>query len=104
MFTICWSVKGGSGTTVVAAGLAVLLSRSSPVVALDLAGDLPAALGVAEPPGPGVLEWLAAAPDIGVEALLSLGAVSGALRVVPMGAGGGSIEQARWATLAEGLA
>ncbi len=90
MFTICWSVKGGSGTTVVAAGLAVLLRRTaSQVVALDLAGDLPAALGVAEPPGPGVHEWLAAAPDVGVEALLSLGSICDGIRIVATGAGGG---------------
>jgi Cellulose biosynthesis protein BcsQ len=57
----CWSSKGGSGTTVVAAALAVVLSRSSPAGALvvDLAGDVPAVLGMAdEPDGAGVAEWL----------------------------------------------
>jgi hypothetical protein len=57
----CWSSKGGSGTTVVAAALAVVLSKSSPAGALvvDLAGDVPAVLGVAdEPEGAGVAEWL----------------------------------------------
>ena len=105
MFTICWSVKGGSGTTVVVAGLAVLLRRTtSQVVALDLAGDLPAALGVPEPPGPGVHEWLAAAPDVGVEALLSLGSICDGIQIVATGGGGGPAEPSRWATLAEGLA
>jgi MinD-like ATPase involved in chromosome partitioning or flagellar assembly len=105
VFTICWSIKGGSGTTVVAAGLAVLLRRSQQqVVALDLAGDLPAALGVAEPPGPGVRDWLAAAPDVGVDALLSLGSVSDGVQVVPTGSGNASAEPSRWASLAEGLA
>jgi MinD-like ATPase involved in chromosome partitioning or flagellar assembly len=58
----CWSVKGGSGTTVVAACLALLLARSSPTGALlvDLGGDAPAALGIGEPTGPGVADWLEA--------------------------------------------
>lgn len=64
---VCWSVKGGSGTTVVAAMLALTLARRAPTRLVDLAGDLPAALGVAEPSGPGVGDWLAdpgAAPDV----------------------------------------
>jgi hypothetical protein len=56
----CWSVKGGSGTTVVAAALALHLARTSgPVLLADLAGELPAALGLPEPHGPGAGEWLA---------------------------------------------
>jgi MinD-like ATPase involved in chromosome partitioning or flagellar assembly len=104
VLTVCWSVKGGSGTTVVAAGLAVLLRGSvDPVVAVDLAGDLPAALGVAEPPGPGVQEWLAAAPDVGVDALLSLGAIADGVHVVPWGSPADALDPVRWATLADGL-
>jgi MinD-like ATPase involved in chromosome partitioning or flagellar assembly len=104
VLTVCWSVKGGSGTTVVAAGLAVVLRGPvDPVVAVDLAGDLPAALGVAEPTGPGVQEWLAAASDVGVDALLSLGARAEGLQVVPWGAPAGPVEPLRWAVLGEGL-
>lgn len=61
MLVCCWSSKGGSGTTVVAAALAVVLSRSCPTGALivDLAGDVPAVLGLAdEPAGSGVADWL----------------------------------------------
>ena len=67
MLTCCWSVKGGSGTTVVAASLG-LLAASAPAGALlvDLAGDIPAALGLPQPAGPGVRDWLSA--DAGVEA------------------------------------
>lgn len=64
---VCWSVKGGSGTTVVAAMLALTLASRTPTRLVDLAGDLPATLGVAEPSGPGVLDWLAdrdATPDV----------------------------------------
>jgi MinD-like ATPase involved in chromosome partitioning or flagellar assembly len=62
MLFACWSVKGGSGTTTVAAALAVLLADSSPHGALliDAAGDLPAVLGLPEPEGPGLADWLAA--------------------------------------------
>jgi hypothetical protein len=56
----CWSSKGGSGTTVVAAALAVVLSKLSASGALlvDLAGDVPAVLGLTDPEGAGVSEWL----------------------------------------------
>jgi hypothetical protein len=56
----CWSVKGGSGTTVVAAGLALLSARIGPVTLVDLGGELPAVLGLPEPSGPGVADWLRA--------------------------------------------
>lgn len=58
---LCWSAKGGSGTTVVAATLGLVSSRRSPSLLVDLAGDVPAALGVAEPAGPGVADWLTSA-------------------------------------------
>lgn len=63
MLRTLWSVKGGSGATVVAAGMGVALAqRSEQVLLVDLAGDLPATLGMPEPAGPGVRDWLAA-PD-----------------------------------------
>jgi len=57
----CWSVKGGSGTTVVSVALALVLARSSPdgALLLDLAGDAPAVLGLPEPSGPCTADWLA---------------------------------------------
>jgi hypothetical protein len=54
--TLCWAAKGGSGTTVVTAALALSLPR--PVAVVDLAGDLPAVFGLPEPGGPGVQDWL----------------------------------------------
>jgi MinD-like ATPase involved in chromosome partitioning or flagellar assembly len=62
MLFACWSVKGGSGTTVVAAALALVLAESSSegVLLVDVAGDLPAVLGLKEPEGPGLADWLAA--------------------------------------------
>ena len=88
MLTCCWSVKGGSGTTVVAASLG-LLAASAPAGALlvDLAGDLPAALGLPQPNGPGVRDWLTSEAGVEADAIdhLSEPATPG-LRVVPAGA------------------
>ncbi len=90
MIVTCWSVKGGSGTTVVAAALALMLARRSPegVLAVDLGGDLPTALGVPDPPGPGVLEWLAAGPEVAPDALERLAVPAGpGLRLLARGSG-----------------
>lgn len=67
----CWSVKGGSGTTVVASALALVLARGSgnEVLMVDLAGDVPAALGMPEPEGPGLSEWMGAGDDVPVDGL-----------------------------------
>jgi hypothetical protein len=67
----CWSTKGGAGTTVVSASLGLLLAATSgAALAVDLAGDLPAALGLRVPPAaPGVAGWLAAAPEVPPDAL-----------------------------------
>jgi Mrp family chromosome partitioning ATPase len=71
VFVSCWSAKGGSGTTVVAAGLALLLARSHPegVLFVDLAGDGPPVLGSPEPEGPGVSDWLAAGDAVPADGL-----------------------------------
>lgn len=88
MLVTCWSVKGGSGTTVVAAALAVLLARRATEGALlvDAGGDAPAVLGVAEPAGPGLHDWLAA-PGATADALPHLEVeVAAGLRLLPRGA------------------
>ena len=90
MVTACWSLKGGSGTTVVAAGLALSIQRriGRPVLLVDLAGDLPAALGLPEPTGPGVAEWLAAGPSVPPDALARLeGPVAPGLALLHRGTG-----------------
>ncbi|MDP8975827.1 MAG: hypothetical protein M3N28_05575 [Actinomycetota bacterium] len=90
MLVACWSAKGGSGTTVVAAALGHVLARSSPagVLLVDLGGDLPAALGLPEPGGPGVSDWLAAGEDVPVDALDRLTVDSGeGFGLLPRGRG-----------------
>ncbi|HEY8527036.1 MAG TPA: hypothetical protein VIL48_18840 [Acidimicrobiales bacterium] len=71
MLVACWSVKGGSGATVVAASLALLVAERAPGGALfaDLAGDGPAVLGLPEPSSPGLAGWLASGADVPADAL-----------------------------------
>lgn len=109
MLVACWSPKGGSGTTVVACGLALTVARRSPQGALlvDLAGDVPAALGLSdahEPAAAGVGEWLAAAEDVPAAALarLEVPVTGSVLRVLPRGAD--VANAARGDALAEALA
>ncbi len=56
MFTILSSPKGGCGTSVVAASLAIVSSSSTPTLLVDLAGDQAAILGMPEPPI-GLSDW-----------------------------------------------
>lgn len=90
MLIACWSPKGGTGTTVVACGLALVLARSQPpaggVLLADLSGDVPAVLGVPTPASPGLVDWLAAGPDVPGEALARLEVDAGpGLRLLPWG-------------------
>jgi hypothetical protein len=90
VFAACFSAKGGSGTTVVAAALAVVLARRDRDGALlvDLAGDAPAALGLPEPSGPGLTDWLAAGAGVPADGLARLELdAGGGLRLLARGAG-----------------
>lgn len=90
MLIACWSPKGGTGTTVVSCGLALVLARSRPapagVLIADLSGDVPAVLGTPTPATPGLVDWLAAGADVPAEALGRLEIEAGpALRLLPWG-------------------
>ncbi len=91
MLVSCWSAKGGVGTTVVAGALALLMSRTHPlgVLMVDLGGDVPAVLGMAEPETPGVADWLAAGPDVPADGLarLEVEACTADVALLPRGAG-----------------
>jgi hypothetical protein len=71
----CWAAKGGMGTTVVASSLALVLARRgmADVLLVDLAGDVPAVLGLpGADRGQGVADWLAAGDGAPADALARL--------------------------------
>lgn len=99
MISICFAAKGGSGTTVVTASMAI--AATGPMLAVDLAGDLPAVLGLAEPDGPGALDWLrSSAPPVRLGSLLT--SATCGLTVLPRGAPG-PVPVERWPALAAWL-
>ena len=99
--TVCWSAKGGSGTTVVAAALA--LGSAIDSLLIDLDGELPAALGVPEPSGQGLSDWFAS--DAPERSVLELAVdVEPTTRLVPRGPSPIPRESARWPALRSFLA
>jgi len=93
----CWAAKGGAGTTVVATALARLLAGEAPGGALlaDLAGDVPAVLGLPDPDGPGLADWLAAGEGVPPDALGRLEVEGPAgLRVLPWAGGPPAVSEA----------
>ncbi len=90
MLIACWSTKGGVGTSVVAAALALLLGRTADrgVVLADLAGDGPAVLGLPEPVSPGLAGWLSAGSRVPADALARIEIeVAPGLALLPRGDG-----------------
>jgi hypothetical protein len=86
----CWSIKGGSGVTVVAAALTLMLARRAPggAVLADMVGDGPAVLGVSEPRSPGLAGWLASGDDVPADALARIEVRAGrGIGLLPRGAG-----------------
>lgn len=89
MFSAYWAVKGGAGTSVLAAAHALAAARSHHTVLVDLDGDLGAVLGVDLDGGAaGVSDWLRAGHEVpadGLERLLV--PVTHRLWLLPRGAG-----------------
>lgn len=88
MTIVCWSVKGGSGTTVTATSLARVLAdrHGSGALLVDTAGDALLVLGQEEVKTRGVRTWLASADDVSSDALDLLTIDAGRnLRVLPAG-------------------
>ncbi len=89
MLVACWSAKGGSGTTVVAAALALSFARApGGAVLADLAGDAPCVLGLPEPDGPGLADWLRAGDAVPADALKRIESEAApGLALLPRGTG-----------------
>lgn len=114
MIVLCHTAKGGCGTTTVAASLGIL-DPHRPTLLVDLAGDLPLALGLDAGDRPGVIDWLRsdAAPRQLDAIVHDLDGRSEILTARRGGLDGGSsppdrpghdaIEERRWARLATWL-
>lgn len=104
LFVTFWSVKGGSGVSVAAAGMASLLSRRpGGCVMADLGGDQPAVMGLAEPVGPGLLDWCDSGAPAGALGSLTVEVAEG-LHLLPRGEGPRKVSNARCRDLAAALA
>lgn len=104
MLTVLWGAKGGSGTTVVACALALVIGRSEPVLLVDTAGDAPAVLGLSEPTGPGVHDWIASSTANPASLAALQSAATDSLSLVPRGRVRSPIDAPRWADLGQYLA
>ena len=83
MLMVCWSPKGGSGTSVVSVGLAIAASRlETRTLIVDIGGDVPAILGMSESPI-GLSEWIAQPSAFDIEELFVDGPAG--LKVLPSG-------------------
>ena len=99
---VCWAAKGGSGTTVVSCAMALGSARSHPATLVDLGGDCAIALGMNEPDGPGVVDWLAS-PTAGATELARLAlTIRDDVQLLPRGDGNPPDNQ--WPRLATALA
>jgi cellulose biosynthesis protein BcsQ len=88
MLLALWSPKGGSGTSVFAASVALVLARgpASGCRLADLDGDQPAIFGLGAEPELGLLDWLAAGPETPTEALDRLAVeVAPGVALLPLG-------------------
>jgi MinD-like ATPase involved in chromosome partitioning or flagellar assembly len=98
---LCWAAKGGSGTTVVACALALGADRSQRTTLVDLSGDSATALGLAEPTGPGVADWLASPTATAADLARLAVPVRDDVRLIPRGLGAPPNDQ--WGRLAIAL-
>lgn len=96
---VCWAAKGGSGTTVVACALALAVAR--PALLIDLGGDCPTALGLPEPDGPGIVDWLASSTASASDLLRLAVPIRDQANIIPLGTG--TIPGDRWARLVTAL-
>ena len=101
---VCWSSKGGSGTSVTTAALAIAAARcreATKTLIVDLDGDTPAILGLGEPTI-GLAEWMTFPTAFTIDELLIESSTG--LLVLPRGLG--ALPEPRspaWSMLARAL-
>lgn len=98
------SPKGGNCTTITTAAYALIsANRGTNTVLFDLCGDVPAAIGMAEPSSPGINDWLSEFSEGDAESLVKMGTpLMNGLVVVHRGSR--FVEgQPRWEELAEAI-
>jgi MinD superfamily P-loop ATPase len=98
--TVCYAVKGGSGTTVTAAAIALADPGDSLLVDLD--GELPATLGLPEPAGDGISDWCTTTAEASLLDVLTV-EVNRTTRLLPRGRQPIESHQDRWKDLAAWL-
>lgn len=98
---LCWSAKGGSGTTVVATALALGLSSTAPTTLVDLSGDLAAVL--AAPAGPGVFDWMGSSVSTASSLAALRSEIVEGVGLIPAGERPVAIDDAAWRRLAAAL-
>jgi hypothetical protein len=99
---LCWAAKGGSGTTVIACAMALGVPIGHAATLVDLSGDSATALGLNEPAGPGVMDWLAS-PTAGAGELHRLSVtIRDQVQLIPCGTS--SATDGQWSRLVTGLA
>lgn len=101
MLTLCWSAKGGSGTTSVAAALALADERTTLLV--DLAGDLGLALGLSESDLPQLPDWISSDAPAGRLVHLERPVTAGVTLLPSPEPVDRGLRPERWHTLAEHL-
>jgi hypothetical protein len=86
---------------VVACALALMSAASRPTLLVDLSGDCPTALGLSEPTGPGVADWLGSPTATAADLLRLSMPIRDHARLVPLGTVATPTD--RWARLATGV-
>jgi hypothetical protein len=100
VLTVVWTAKGGSGATVVAGAIAGFSAEHHTTLAVDMAGDLPGALGLDRCDAIGVSNWLSSVTTAPADGLRRLEHdVSGQLSLLSYGTAVVSSE-APWTLLA----
>lgn len=98
MLIVCYGAKGGCGTSVIAASLAL---ASPGATLIDLDGDAADVLGLDAVATQGIAEWTRS--DIGADALSNLTHPVGDVSLLPRGHGPITDDPARWSLLATWL-